>query len=196
MQKIDKGDLVDPFGIGVEIPHLPEEAGRQAANPQGNDGTPVAFGNIICQRAIPQPNVERFEDEVDRNPQKGKEIVWEKQQQNQHSPACDEEGKQRLSIGRDLPAIAQIGDPLEGARQLRSAEDRGHDGRKTERRQGEILKVAEELSAIIKPVLRPPVERFKKPPTRHRDQEKRRVGFGIARQHRIAFAQNNEGIHG
>ena len=40
--KIDEGNLVDPFGIGPEIPEFPEKSAYQTSCPKGHQRTPVS----------------------------------------------------------------------------------------------------------------------------------------------------------
>ena len=40
--KIDEGNLVDPFGIGPEIPEFPEKSAYQTSCPKGYQRAPVS----------------------------------------------------------------------------------------------------------------------------------------------------------
>ena len=40
-QKIDEGNLVNPFGIGPEIPEFPEKSAYQTSCPKGHQRAPV-----------------------------------------------------------------------------------------------------------------------------------------------------------
>ena len=40
--KIDEGNLVDPFGIGPEIPEFPEKSAYQTSCPKGHQRAPVS----------------------------------------------------------------------------------------------------------------------------------------------------------
>ena len=65
VEKVNEGYLIDPFWVRIEIPHLPEEAADQAADPQGQHRSPVPHSSVLAQRTIAQPYVDRLQNEID-----------------------------------------------------------------------------------------------------------------------------------
>ena len=75
MKEVSNRQVVNPFRVGVKIPHLPEESAHQAPGPQGDNRAPVSFCSVLRQRAVFEEDVNRFEDKKDRYPDKREEVV-------------------------------------------------------------------------------------------------------------------------
>src|SRR5258708_11554589 len=71
MQKLRAGRVIDPFGPGIIIPHLPEETADQRADAESNDGSPIAAAQVGDEVRPPQPLVAGFEDKKDGGPAEG-----------------------------------------------------------------------------------------------------------------------------
>ena len=93
MQPVAPWHMVNPLGIGIIVPHFPEEGGQQDAQPQGNDRAPVAAPSPTGEGTVAHPDVDRLENEIHGKPDEREKSLRPDQHQGEHDPACEEEQK-------------------------------------------------------------------------------------------------------
>ena len=180
--------MINPFRIRVIIPHLPKEGGQQDAQPQRYNRTPVSVFCPIAQRAIPQPDIDRLKDEVERKPDEWEEYLWPGQHQRQHDPAKDEEDSRCPFIGSKHGAGFEAFDKVKTGEEFRAPEYRRDNSHKAQRCPKGILQGREDFGTGIGPVLGAQVEQFEQPPHRRGDQEQADIFAPSARQQGSACA--------
>lgn len=164
-------DVIDPLRVRIVIPHLPEEGCQQNTEPQRNDGTPIAFLSPLGERTIPKPEVDRFENKVEGQPDKAEEKLRKDQKQCEHDPAQSEERDGCFFICTNDEASAKSFDEAETGEEFRTPKHRRDDRGETQRRPKEISKGRKDLCADVRPVLGAEIEQFEDPPHRRRDEE-------------------------
>ena len=89
----DKGDTVDPFGKGEEVPHLPEKPADNTAEAECDDCTPVAFFGFGQEGPVAQAGVYGIQDKKYGQPHEGEKIARPEQEEEKHDPTgCKKEG--------------------------------------------------------------------------------------------------------
>lgn len=62
LQKADERNFIDPPGVGIKIPHLPEKTTNEAAGGQRDEGPPVAPGKEADESFVSPSGVNGFQD--------------------------------------------------------------------------------------------------------------------------------------
>src|SRR5580765_2883567 len=57
VEKLRPGRVIDPFWIGIKIPHLPEKTADESAQRQRDDRPPIAPFHLLKQMRAAQPTV-------------------------------------------------------------------------------------------------------------------------------------------
>ena len=196
MQPVSPGDIIDPFRIGKVIPHLPEEGCHQYTEPERNDGTPVPSLRPFGERAISEPDIDRFQNKVERNPNEEEEDSRPDQHQGDHDPAEGEEEQSRSFIGADARSAPEALYKVKAGEEFRTAKHRRNDRCKAQGRPKCVFEGSEDLGANISPILGADVEQLEDPPDRRRDHKQPYVFTWTTSEQRCPRAPDDEPVEG
>jgi len=171
MKPVRQRDVIHPLGVGIKVPHLPEEGGEQNPKPERYHRPPIAAFGVICKRRIAEPDVDRLEDEVDRDPHEREEEQRPEQHEGQHDPAGDKKDPRGNPVPADDRAAPHVFDKVEAGKEFRTAKHGRDHGRKAQCCPERVRKRLKGFRADVDPVERAQVEQLKQPPDRGRDEK-------------------------
>ena len=111
-----------------------------------------------------QPDVDRLENEIHRNPDKRKEEQRPVQKKREHDPTEDEKTGSGPFISADDESAFEVPHKIKARHQFCTAKNRGDHGCETERRPKGIFQSRELLGAKVNPILGSKVQNLEQPP--------------------------------
>ena len=175
VQPVPPGYMVDPFGVRVVIPHFPEEGREQHTQPEGDHRAPVAAAGPVGEGAVADPDVDGFQNKVERDPDEGEEYVWPGEHQAKHDPASYEKEQGCSLVSADHRSGLHAFDKVEACEEFRAPKYRGNDRREAQRGPEGIFERREHFGARVGPVLGAEIEQLEDPPDRGRGQEQANI---------------------
>ena len=148
------------------------------------------------KRTIAEPDIDRFQNEVQGKPDERKENFRVEHHQGEHDPAEGEERSGCSFIRTNYqPTLREAFEEVKTGEEFRASKHGGNHGRKTQCCPKHILQGCEYLSADVGPVLGAEVEQFEDPPHGGRDEEQADIFARTAREQGYVGAPDDQPIH-